>query len=332
MFKPKPFFKVFTETGPLIVLGVTIAILVAVAAPASAQFFNFGNFGGPPRPAPRSNGGFGGGGWFGGDFFSPFQPQQAPKRVYQDFSKPPPPEKRETVAERNVLVLGDGMADWLASGLESAYAEQPEMGVIRKVKSTSGLIQYQPKGPPADWAAAARDILATERPDVVVVMLGLNDRIQLREPGDLRTRFVFTAARDARGAAVIFDQRLPRGKIHFVQPHRRLKFLARFLCQRQSRKHARVLRLASIGPAEPFVVHRIFGFQCYRLFCAGDCRIVLLRLAVSFRQQQVDFAVLGTLGHRVLQKLSGLGIVTGFIRPPARLDAFILFRACGSAR
>jgi hypothetical protein len=182
MFKPKPFFKVFTETGPLIVLGVTIAILVAVAAPASAQFFNFGNFGGPPRPAPRSNGGFGGGGWFGGDFFSPFQPQQAPKRVYQDFSKPPPPEKRETVAERNVLVLGDAMADWLAYGLEEAYADQPDMGVIRKAKTSSGLIKYQPKGDPADWTAAAKAILATEKPDAIVIMLGLNDRVALREP------------------------------------------------------------------------------------------------------------------------------------------------------
>ena len=179
MLKPRPFFKVFTETGPLIVLGVTIAILVAIAAPASAQFFNFG---GPARPAPRS-GGFGGGGWFGGDFFTPFQ-QQAPskQRVYQDFSRPPPPEKRDTIPERNVLVLGDAMADWLAYGLEDAYADQPDMGVIRKAKTISGLIKYQPKGDPADWAAAAKGILAAEKPDAIVIMLGLNDRVALREP------------------------------------------------------------------------------------------------------------------------------------------------------
>jgi hypothetical protein len=102
--------------------------------------------------------------------------------VREDFSKAPPPEKRDTVPKRNVLVLGDGMADWLAYGLEDAYTEQPDMGVIRKAKSTSGLIQYQPKGAPANWAAAAKDILATERPDLIVVMLGLNDRIALREP------------------------------------------------------------------------------------------------------------------------------------------------------
>src|SRR5437667_9896003 len=176
MQKPKPFLRIFTEPGPLVVLAVAIALLVGIVGPASAQFFNFG---GPSRPAPRS----GGGSWFGGDFFAPFQ-QQAPKRAIQDFSKAPPPEKRDPafVPERNVLVLGDGMADWLASGLEDAYIERPDMGVIRKHKTVSGLIKYQPKGEPADWAAAAKGILATEKPDAIVVMLGLNDRVAMREP------------------------------------------------------------------------------------------------------------------------------------------------------
>ena len=102
--------------------------------------------------------------------------------VREDFSRAPPPEKRDTVPERNVLVLGDAMADWLAYGLEDAYAEQPDMGVIRKHKTISGLIKYQPKGEPADWAAAAKGILATEKPDAIVVMLGLNDRVSMREP------------------------------------------------------------------------------------------------------------------------------------------------------
>src|SRR5712664_4531081 len=174
MSKPKSFLGVFTESGPLIALAAAVALLVAIAGPASAQFFNFG---GPSRPAPRSSGG----GWFGGDLFAPFQ-QQAPRKIIQDFSKAPPPEKRETVPERNVLVLGDAMADWLAYGLEDAYAEQPDMGVIRKHKTVSGLIKYQPKGDPADWAAAAKGILATEKPDAIVVMLGLNDRVSMREP------------------------------------------------------------------------------------------------------------------------------------------------------
>jgi hypothetical protein len=176
MIKPPSFLRILTEPGPLGVLCVTIALLVGIVGPASAQFFNFGPFG--QRPAAPRGGGSGG---FFGDFFSPYQ-QQQPKRVYQDFSKAPLPEKRDSVPERNVLVMGDGMADWLAYGLEDAYVEQPDMGVVRKAKNTSGLIKYQPKGEPADWAAAARGILTTEKPDVVVIMLGLNDRIAMREP------------------------------------------------------------------------------------------------------------------------------------------------------
>jgi hypothetical protein len=102
--------------------------------------------------------------------------------VREDFSKAPLPEKRNTVPERRILVLGDAMADWLAYGLEGVYADQPEMGVIRKHKTVSGLIKYQPKGDPADWAAAAKGILAIEKADAIVVMLGLDDRVAIREP------------------------------------------------------------------------------------------------------------------------------------------------------
>jgi hypothetical protein len=182
--KPKK-LRVFTKSGPLIALAIATGMVLGIVGPSSAQFFNFGGF--QQRPQPQRGGGFGGG-WFGNDMFEPFQ--QAPPQprrqtlppVREDFSKAPPPEKRETVPERHILVLGDAMADWLAYGLEEAYSEQPDMGVIRKHKTVSGLIRYQPKGDPADWAAAAKGILATEKPDAIVVMLGLNDRMSIREP------------------------------------------------------------------------------------------------------------------------------------------------------
>ncbi len=113
--------------------------------------------------------------------------RQTPPPVREDFSKAPPPEKRETVPERQILVLGDAMADWLAYGLEEAYSEQPDMGVVRKHKTVSGLIRYQPKGDPADWAAAAKGVLAIEKPDAIVVMLGLDDRMPMREPAAEKT-------------------------------------------------------------------------------------------------------------------------------------------------
>ncbi len=122
--KPKNPLRLFTETGPLVALTVAIALLVGIVGPASAQFFNFGNFGGPPqRPQPQQpqRGGFGGG-WVGNDIFAPFQ-QQAPPRPREDFSRAPPPGKRDTVPERNVLVLGDAMADWLAYGSDPLSAQ-----------------------------------------------------------------------------------------------------------------------------------------------------------------------------------------------------------------
>src|SRR5882672_5946305 len=185
--KPKK-LRVLSESGPLIALAIAAAMVFGIVGPSSAQFFNFGGF---QQPQPQRGGGGFGGGWFGNDMFDPFQqhaPQprwergQTPPPVREDFSKAPPPEKRETVPERRILVLGDAMADWLAYGLEEAYSEQPDMGVIRKHKTVSGLIKYQPKGDPADWAAAAKGILATEKPDAIVVMLGLNDRVAMREP------------------------------------------------------------------------------------------------------------------------------------------------------
>ncbi|KRR14462.1 hypothetical protein CQ12_35425, partial [Bradyrhizobium jicamae] len=195
MRKPKSFLRVFTDTGPLAVLAVVIAMLVGIVGPASAQFFNFGGFGGSPqRQSPQR-----GGGWFGGDFFAPFQQQQQPQAPRQDFSRAPGPAKRDTVPERNVLVLGDAMADWLGYGLEDAYSEQPDMGVIRKHKTASGLIKYQPRGEPADWTAAAKAILATEKPDAIVVMLGLNDRVAIREAVTEKKTDKKDEKKDARG-------------------------------------------------------------------------------------------------------------------------------------
>src|SRR5260370_40781765 len=111
MPKPRSFFRLFTESGPLIALAVAAALLVGVVGPASAQFFNFG---GPPRPQPQqqqpprsSGGGFGG--WFGGGLVTPIPqpPQQAPERI-EKFSTAPPPETRETRAERKGLGPGGG--------------------------------------------------------------------------------------------------------------------------------------------------------------------------------------------------------------------------------
>src|SRR5262249_14402600 len=73
------------------------------------------------------------------------------------------------------------MADWLGYGLDEKYADHPEIGVERKIRGTSGLVRYDAKNEALDWPQAAKEALSKEKPSVIVVMLGLNDRLPLRD-------------------------------------------------------------------------------------------------------------------------------------------------------
>jgi hypothetical protein len=78
------------------------------------------------------------------------------------------------------MVMGDSMADWLGYGLEEAFADSPEIGVVRKSKLNSGLIRYEARSD-LDWWHVARDCLSKEKVDYVVMMLGVEDRTSIRE-------------------------------------------------------------------------------------------------------------------------------------------------------
>ena len=94
-----------------------------------------------------------------------------------DYSHAPPSERQDASPNQRILVLGDAMADWLGMASQ-LLSDQSELGVVRKINTESGLLKYVPgKGDPANWIAAARQIAATEKPDAIVIMLGLNDRI-----------------------------------------------------------------------------------------------------------------------------------------------------------
>jgi hypothetical protein len=122
-----------------------------------------------------------------------------------DYSKAPAPPKRpDTPAQTNVLVFGDAMADWLAYGLELSFAESPEMGVIRKPRTNSGLIRQEvrndPRGEHPDWPKLIREVLATEKPDFIVMMIGLNDRRPIREQRPPQPAIVKSHGRSEKGA------------------------------------------------------------------------------------------------------------------------------------
>ena len=68
----------------------------------------------------------------------------------------------------------------VAYGLEDAFAEQPEIGIVRKHRTNSGLIRYDQRRD-SDWAQVAREIIAAEKPKYIVMMVGNNDRQPIRE-------------------------------------------------------------------------------------------------------------------------------------------------------
>ena len=75
------------------------------------------------------------------------------------------------------------MADWLGHGLDEAYTDNPEIGVVRKVRANTGLIRNETRADSYDWVQSAREMLAAEKPDFVVFMIGLSDRQSIRERG-----------------------------------------------------------------------------------------------------------------------------------------------------
>ena len=151
-----------------------IAAGLAAVQPAFAQWggdrYYGGGYGGYRyyRPSPPR------------DFFYPFSGFMRPPPV-ADSTKAPATRKLEAPPTTTVVVIGDSMADWLGYGLDELYADQPEIGVDRKIRAASGLVRYEPKNETLDWSQAIKDALANEKPTAIVVMLGLNDRVPLRD-------------------------------------------------------------------------------------------------------------------------------------------------------
>src|SRR4029077_21042725 len=81
----------------------------------------------------------------------------------------------------SVLVLGDSMADWLAYGLEDALGDPPDLAVVRKNRATSGLIRYDSRNETQDWGQVIREAIAQTKPKFIVMMVGLNDRVSIRD-------------------------------------------------------------------------------------------------------------------------------------------------------
>ena len=111
------------------------------------------------------------------DPYTPYRRQQ----VYESI-KPPAARKTELPPAETVVVIGDSFGEWLAYGLEQVFAETPQIGIVRKIKTDFGLVRDDARLDAPEWMQAIKDLLpATEKANAIVVMLGVNDRSSLRE-------------------------------------------------------------------------------------------------------------------------------------------------------
>ena len=155
--------------------GIVALLLAAAFGTAWAQQPP-GLIGGQPPPQP--------GGFF--DFlFGPRQvrppPQQgqpvSPRRIRP--SEPAVPIVQVTPKDekaRKILVVGDFVAGGLAWGLDQTFADEPKIAVLDKSNNSSGFVRDDYY----DWNKQLTAILNQVKPDIVVVLIGANDRQQMR--------------------------------------------------------------------------------------------------------------------------------------------------------
>jgi uncharacterized protein len=174
-----------TTTGGRLAFAFSmLAAGLALAAPASAQFGGgrpaFDQRSGPKYVQFRDS--------FWGDrrssypnnSYDPYNPFYRRPQVYESI-KPPAPRKVDKPPAETVVIIGDALGDWLGYGLEQVFAETPEIGIVRKIKPDLGLARDEARLEVPEWSQTVKDLLATEKPNAIVVMLGVNDRLPLRD-------------------------------------------------------------------------------------------------------------------------------------------------------
>lgn len=161
----------FAARGLVLALAAILTFAFVPPAAAQAQGFNF--------------------------FQNWFQPQQPtyyypPQRNYGAERRPRPPrivrkvappvEKKEEAPAVPpsffVAVLGDSLGVQLGQGLTEAFADRPEVAILRKAREDTGLVRADFY----DWVKGSQDLLASnEKINVAVIIIGSNDHQFLRD-------------------------------------------------------------------------------------------------------------------------------------------------------
>jgi len=154
--------------------------LFALAGPAPAQDSGLGGFlqhlFGAPAPAAAPTP-------------TPTPSHKPRKRDFVPASTtraPGAPGGEPVQANFHVEVIGDSLAVIAADGLAEALADKPEIAVVGKAHDASGLVRDDYFNWPR---VAADDAVAGDKPDYVVMMLGINDIQPLHDGPDLLDTF-----------------------------------------------------------------------------------------------------------------------------------------------
>lgn len=98
------------------------------------------------------------------------------KPVVRKPAEPQVPVVEKAPDARTILVIGDFMASGLAEGLNEVFANNPAIRVADKAKGSSGFVRDDVY----NWPQEIAGVLATEKPAAVIVMMGSNDRQQMK--------------------------------------------------------------------------------------------------------------------------------------------------------
>lgn len=106
--------------------------------------------------------------------------QTQPRQATPAALPPPKPQIEKAQNATRLAVFGDSMAVDLAKALERFYAEDPNLVVISQGVGSSGFVRDDY----FDWNATIREQIAGDSFDVAVVIIGVNDRQELKANGE----------------------------------------------------------------------------------------------------------------------------------------------------
>lgn len=145
---------------PTVIRAAPLALIIFVfSLPADAQYWGapWGGWQQQRQQPYNPFGGFWGDRQWGAPRYPRHRARKPEREPASDFSHAPAatPRKDATV---KIVVMGDANADWLAYGLEDVYSDNPEIGIVRKHRTESGLISYDSRRD-LDWPQVVRETI-----------------------------------------------------------------------------------------------------------------------------------------------------------------------------